>query len=238
MVNGTIWIAEDNLVMQSVYSDILGRLYNLRFIGSLFDFNNCLELEERPDLLILDLLFPEGRLHHRFTQYQSLLESVPFIVVSGLDEEDAVRLSINSGAVDFISKPFSKSEILVKIEKCFERQSENLNNDRALQLDPVTMSARNHFGSTSILTAKEFQILSLFIEAKSTIISRQKISDTLWKDTRVSYKTLDVHLTNIRRKIYSLGVALVQKNSGYGLELISNETLESTCDKELAGPVT
>jgi len=75
------------------------------------------------------------------------------------------------------------------------------------------------------LTAKEYRILSLFLQAPEHIVPRRSLVLTLWKDINVSEKTLDVHLSNIRRKITALGLTIVCTDAGYELQPSSRQTL-------------
>lgn len=215
----SIWVLEDDLQMQAIYQDMLGRNYQLTFFASLQKFRSSLSAEHpSPDLMILDLMVPDGSLHTVFDEYADILRMTPFLVVSGLDEQDAIRNSFGFGALDFISKPFSKSEIQVKIDIFLNRHATPLAGVSPVKLDPLSMTLYTENERSSELTAKEYRILSLFLQATEQTVPRRHLVLTLWKDINVSEKTLDVHLSNIRRKIAALGLTIVCTDAGYELQ--------------------
>ncbi len=210
-----IWIIEDDENMRFVYDDILKHLYQITFFDSLEGFAQGLSVQHPPDLLILDLVLPDGLLHLSFPEYAPSLKNVPFLVVSALDEEEAVRASLKWGALDYITKPFGKSEIQVKIEAHMNRLKPKLEVEPLFRVDPLTLTIFNHWGRSQELTSKEFRIMSLFLDASKNRISRKEIFETLWANVRVSQKTLDVHLSNVRRKIENLKLSIVLNDSDY-----------------------
>lgn len=221
-----IWVIEDDENMRFVYGDILGQLYHLSFFDSLEGFAQALSGQRPPDLLILDLVLPDGLLHQAFPHYAAALKDVPFLVVSALDEEDAVRASLRWGALDYITKPFGKSEIQVKIEAHLNRLALKDRKEPIFRVDPLTLTIFNQWGRSQELTSKEFRIMSLFLDAYENRISRKEIFETLWANVSVSQKTLDVHLSNIRRKIETLKLSIVLTDSDYHI-CLQDEAINS-----------
>jgi len=218
MLAKSIWVLEDDLHMQEMYQDMLAPKYELKFFPTLQEFKIGLEYFPRPQLLILDLVCPDGTLHTAFESFADLLKTTPFLVVSGLDEHLAVQNSFNWGALDFISKPFSKSEIQVKVDIFLNRQDKESMAPYLAQLDPLSMTLYTNKERSIELTAKEYRILSLFLQANDQRVLRRHLVLTLWKDINVSEKTLDVHLSNIRRKISSVNLTIVSTEAGYELQ--------------------
>lgn len=213
--NCRIWIIEDDENMRFVYGDILAHQYQLTFFESMEGCAQELAGQPAPHLLILDLVLPDGLLHQSFAQYANALKNVPFLVVSALDEEEAVRASLRWGALDYITKPFGKSEIQVKIESHLKRLAIKDTKEPIFRVDPLTLTIFNQWGRSQELTSKEFRIMSLFLDTYENRISRKEIFETLWANVRVSQKTLDVHLSNIRRKIEALKLSIVLTDSDY-----------------------
>jgi DNA-binding response OmpR family regulator len=214
----SIWILEDDLQMQAIYEDMLSRHYKLTLFSNLQEFRNGLKSLTPPGLMILDLMCPDGSLHSMFDELAPKLQETPFLIVSGLDEQAAIRLSFKVGALDFISKPFSKSELQVKIDIFLNRLANQEGGISKVNLDPLSMTLFTKNARSSELTAKEYRILSLFLHVPDLIVPRKHLVMTLWKDINVSEKTLDVHLSNIRRKIIELGLTLVCTDAGYELQ--------------------
>ncbi len=219
-----IWVVEDDAGLQFVYGEILGFRYNLTFFGTLEKFRAA--LKERadtstPDLLIMDLRLPDGSFLDLLMEADSpKLFSMPFLVVSSMDDLDALRICFEEGAIDYITKPFGKSELIVKIERIFlrppearvfhrEHSNETGAMGQEILLDPVTLTVRRGTLQSSPLTSKEFQILSVLKNAPQNALPRDQIVDRVWQKTKVTGKTLDVHLFNLRKKLVGLRVELV-----------------------------
>jgi DNA-binding response OmpR family regulator len=168
--------------------------------------------------MILDLMCPDGSLHSMFDELAPKLQETPFLIVSGLDEQDAIRSCFNGGALDFISKPFSKSELQVKIKIFLNRLTNQKVAISKVNLDPLSMTLFTKNARSSELTAKEYRIISLFLEASDLIVPRKHLVTTIWEGINVSEKTLDVHLSNIRRKITELGLTVVCTDACYALQ--------------------
>lgn len=219
----SIWILEDDQQMQAIYEDMLSRSYKLTLFSNLQEFRHGLDHLPAPDMMILDLMCPDGSLHTLFEELAPKLKETPFLIVSGLDEQDAIRNSFHVGALDFISKPFSKAELQVKIDIFLNRLTHQHQGIAAVKLDPLSMTLHTRSERSSELTAKEYRILSLFLQAPEQIVPRKHLVMTLWKDINVSEKTLDVHLSNIRRKIASLGLTIICTEAGYELQPTSQQ---------------
>jgi DNA-binding response OmpR family regulator len=224
MPANSIWILEDDQQMQAIYEDMLSRNYQLTLFSNLQEFRSGLQRLSPPDLMILDLMCPDGSLLTVFEEFAPKLKETPFLIVSGLDEQEAIRSSFKVGALDFISKPFSKAELQVKLDIFLNRLESQQNGIAAVKLDPLSMTLHTKNERSSELTAKEYRILSLFLQAQEQIVPRRHLVMTLWKDINVSEKTLDVHLSNIRRKIASLGLTIVCTEAGYELQPLSQHS--------------
>lgn len=210
----TIWVVEDDSGCQFVYEEILSPRFQTKIFSNLEDFlaarNSVIE-EERPHLVTMDLNLP-GRsfLSLLSSKEHNIFEDLPFLVVSSIDDLDALRLCYERGALDYITKPFSKNELLVKVERCLIGLRGELGKGEYddLVLDPTFLSATRRGITISNLTMKEMQILSLLRHARHNTILRQDIMSKVWGKISVSAKTLDVHMFNLRRKIVVLGLEI------------------------------
>lgn len=211
-----IWILEDDKACQFVYEEILGIRYRITFFDSLDPFKAALMGQERPDLLIADIRLPGDSFLSLLKTEDSMPIRVPFIVVSSVDDLDALRLCFKYGARDYITKPFGKSELIVKIERIL---GETASRENTIAVNPTSLTVLYRGKHSSALTSKEFQIVSQLREAPGNRRTREELTLGVWGDTNVGPKTLDVHLANLRRKLEPIGVRLefVSPNS-YQLE--------------------
>jgi DNA-binding response OmpR family regulator len=209
----TIWIVEDQLEAQFIYREILSPQYSLRFFERIETFLIFSQArisrksikEEIPKIIIADLKLPDGSFldfmkQNDFTPHLAY----PLIVVSSVDDLDTLRSCFHEGALDYLTKPFSKSELLVRIERILIK---NLKCS-AIQLDNEKLQIRTTRPGVAQLTLKELQIFSILKRTINVRVSRQQIQQSVWGDTKVGGKTLDVHLFNIRKKIHKLGLQI------------------------------
>lgn len=149
--------------------------------------------------------------------------SVPIIFCTARDtEEDTVR-GLNLGADDYISKPFSIKEVLARVEAVLRRSlrdeaSEIQNN--AIQYENLILDINTKKvyinGLDLPLTKKEFEILSLLLQKQGRVFSREELLKAVWPgDVFVTDRTVDVHITRLRKKIVPYDKNIVTR-LGYG----------------------
>ncbi len=217
-----VWILEDEPSAQFVYSEILSSLYELRFFNKISEYVEAAKLSPQPDLLIADIrLAEENFLAFLGTDAAFHAVQSPFIVVSSLDHLDSLRQCFNEGALDYLTKPFTRNEIIVKVERILKqtRDARPRPEDRII-LEPTTLRVK--WGDQDAkLTAKELQIFSILHLARGTAVARKKIQAEVWGDVKVSNKSLDVHVFHLRRKLAKIGLE-IQCDPAQGFRLVVN----------------
>lgn len=214
-----IWILEDDAGSQFVYEESLGMRYPLRVLSTLAEFKSAVASvqsgkERAPDLLIADLRLPDASLLDFVNSGEAsglFPFSFPFIVVSSVDDLDALRLCFSRGARDYITKPFGKGEIVVKVERIFSGMSDAKTDEARnfFNVDPISLTIRGAGEQSSSLTSKEFQIVTAMKQAPDHCIAKDDLINQVWGRERASASSLDVHLSNLRKKIAPLGLEIV-----------------------------
>ncbi|MDR2916048.1 MAG: response regulator transcription factor [Tannerella sp.] len=151
------------------------------------------------------------------------IASVPIIFCTARDTEDDTVRGLNLGADDYVSKPFSIKEVIARVEAVLRRsQRENVNEapESSLNYDKLIldMVAKKAYvsGVNLPLTKKEFEILSLFLQKQGRVFSREELLKTVWPDdVFVTDRTVDVHITRLRKKIVPYDKNIVTR-LGYG----------------------
>ena len=200
-----IWVLEDREADTFVYDEILGSEFKLSFFSSTSAlreaFENAIVL---PPLLIADIrLEGESFIDFLKTPAKKYLKMINVIVVSGVTSEEALNYCLDAGAVDYLVKPFNESELLVKVKRTIKKSLS------PVHLDYDQHIVQNHQGKVFNLTPKEFRIFNLLNQSFGSPISKEQIIESVWPSTRVGTRTLDVHITNLRRKIAQLGLQIV-----------------------------
>ena len=216
VVDKAIWVLEDDKGCQFVYEQTLDHRYKTRYFERIDEFSKELRAcyqkgkEHLPKLIVADLMLSDGNFLTYLTDGEKEIFDIPFIIVSSVDDIDALRFCFKEGALDYLTKPFKKNELLVKIENVlsgsFKKQtqtSEGVN--KSVNLDGVEVIS---------LTAKQKQLLSLFLASDDRSISRNDILEKVWQDTSVHPKTVDVHLYNLRRKVNEYGYIIRSDGGG------------------------
>lgn len=157
----------------------------------------------RYELIILDLTLPRKS---GFEVCRTLREHgvvIPILILTARDTTaDKVR-ALDSGADDFLTKPFAFEELVARLRALARRSSQTpgVLTVRDLVLDPKSRSVRR--GNASItLTPTEYELLALLMRERGRVLSREEISAALWdvRDSSLS-NIVDVHLSNLRKKI-------------------------------------
>ncbi len=163
-----------------------------------------LTLDEQPDLVLLDLGLPDvdGREVLRMLRAVS---AVPVIVTTARDGEPTIIDVLDIGADDFVIKPFGVHHLDARIRAVLRRGRDSPAPDPLtagdLALDPVTRVVTLS-GQTLDLTRREFDLLHYMMQRPGAVISRRELVAEVWRQPFVNAdKTIDVHLSGLRRKL-------------------------------------
>ena len=208
--------------------------YNLRNAGfSIIKASNgldALELIENntPDLIILDWMMPKmsGIDVCRTLRSRSETKLLPIIILSARSEDSDKSLGLDTGADDYISKPFSPKELLSRVKALLRRARPALVND-ILQHNNLTLSLSEmkvtYFDNEVKLGPKEFKLLTLLMERPGHIFSRGKLLDLVWgHGVYVEERTVDVHMSRLRKALKTSSKENIDpirtvRDGGYGL---------------------
>lgn len=146
---------------------------------------------------------------------------IPIIFVTAKDTENDTITGFNLGADDYISKPYSLREVIVRVKAVLRRTSSlPIKNDEILEYKGLSLNVLQKKvcidGTEVALTKKEFEILMLFLQNKGRVFSREDILSKVWNnEVYVLDRTIDVNITRLRKKIGEYGKRIVTR-LGYG----------------------
>jgi len=178
-----------------------------------------------PDLVVLDLMLPDadGIDVCRDLKRDNRTAHVPVVMLTARGEEFDRVLGLEIGADDYITKPFSPKELVARV-KAVLRRSEQRRTGDVIELPQDVIIDPNRFevtvgGRKTDLTTTEFKILSILAERRGWVFSRDEILSRLWGDEKaVLDRTIDVHITNLRKKLGKAG-RLIENVRGVGYKL-------------------
>ena len=188
------------------------------------------------DLILLDIMMGEisglemAKKLNQEPGAKNLDKSVPPIIfLTALSDEDTVLQGFKLGADDYISKPFRIAEVLARVAAVLRRTAEQetrnqeqrpiSNNDcivfEGIVVNKADMSLKVD-GETVVMTRKEIELLCYLLTHRGQILSREHLLKNVWDSNGfVMERTVDVHITHLRRKLGQYGKRIVTK-SGYG----------------------
>ena len=176
------------------------------------------------DLMLLDVMMGgmSGFAMAKKLKAIPATKDIPIVFLTARDTENDTVTGFNLGADDYISKPFSIREVLVRIRAVLRRTAERNGEPQAnmlsyqgleLNLDKKTVSID---GEEVPFTKTEFEILHLLLDEKGRVFSRQELIDRIWpKDVLVLDRTVDVNITRLRKKIGKFSKCIVTR-LGFG----------------------
>ena len=176
------------------------------------------------DLLLLDVMMGgmSGFAMAKKLKADPETKDIPVVFLTARDTENDTVTGFNLGADDYISKPFSIREVLVRIRAVLRRTAERNGEQQSnvlryqgleLNLDKKTVSID---GEDVPFTKTEFEILHLLLDEKGRVFSRQELIDRIWpKDVLVLDRTVDVNITRLRKKIGKFSKCIVTR-LGFG----------------------
>jgi two-component system alkaline phosphatase synthesis response regulator PhoP len=162
---------------------------------------------ENPDLIILDLMMPVLDGSEVCKKLRTRGDRTPIIMLTVRDKEIDKVLGLELGADDYMTKPFSLRELTARVRAVLRRAEGNsarpgVASFGGVRLDFKKFEATKN-GKPLDLTPLEFQLLELLVESKGEVLKRDDFLDGVWGEDNVSvsFRTVDSHIANIRRKV-------------------------------------
>jgi phosphate regulon transcriptional regulator PhoB len=223
MPKTTVLVVEDD-------ADIVELLeYNMRTAGfdvlAATDGYTALSVarEKHPDLIVLDLMIPEldGLEVCRELKRGVETRSIPVIMLTARGEEVDRIVGLELGADDYVVKPFSPRELLLRIRAVLRRSTSEITPEKAWHDEGLRVDFEAHKvtvdGEEITLTATEFKLLTELIRNPGKVMSRDQLLDRVWAYQFEGYaRTVDTHVRRLRQKIgrYSDWIETV-RGTGY-----------------------
>jgi len=204
-----IMVVEDDPALLRGLVDVL--VYNGYEVKGLADGGQALDagLNESFDLIVLDVMLPtlDG-----FSICKRIRQKKPdqgIIIITAKGSEDDIVTGFNAGADDYISKPFSLREVMVRVEAVLRRTGKTPG-DVEIRYREMFFDGKNlvveYQNRTAELTRKEMDIIAYLHRHRDRIVSKKELLIEVWQyaDANIETRTVDIHMLKLRKKIAQL----------------------------------
>jgi DNA-binding response OmpR family regulator len=163
-----------------------------------------------PDLIVLDLGLPDVEGVELCREFGAAIPMLPILILTARHEEADIVVSLDAGAVDYVTKPFRLAELLARIRAHLRRPDADEERHTVVGALLIDHAARRVWVAENELTLRprEFDLLSLLAIDAGRVVTRERIMDEVWDEHwHGSTKTLDVHISAVRRKLVASGTS-------------------------------
>ena len=181
----------------------------------------------KPDLVLLDLMLPDiagSEVARLIREGES--KRLPIIMVTARGEESDRVKGLELGADDYVTKPFSVKELLLRIKAVLRRQGDAAPPDaRVVSAGDIVLDTERHEvrvkGESVVLTALEFRLLKTFLERPGRVQTRETLLSDVWGiDADITTRTVDTHIKRLREKLGPAG-DIIETIRGVGYKLVA-----------------
>jgi two-component system, OmpR family, phosphate regulon response regulator PhoB len=205
-----VLVIEDEADLREVLHYNLTQAGHRPFTAATGDAGIKLALEVKPDIVLLDLMLPDvpGTIVAKSLRREPLTQSVPIIMVTAKAEEIDRIVGFELGADDYVVKPFSVRELLLRIDAVLRRGKTS--EQRVIEVAELRIDKDAHrvtVGPEEVpLTALEFKLLVTLIERRDRVQGRGTLLSDVWAmDSEIASRTVDTHVKRLRDKLGTAG---------------------------------
>jgi two-component system phosphate regulon response regulator PhoB len=205
-----VLVIEDEADLREVLQYNLTQAGHRAFTAATGDAGLKLALEVKPDIVLLDLMLPDvsGTLVAKSLRREPVTQFVPIIMVTAKAEEIDRIVGFELGADDYVVKPFSVRELLLRIDAVLRRGKTS--EQRVIEVAELRIDKDAHrvtVGPEEVpLTALEFKLLVTLIERRDRVQGRGTLLSDVWAmDSEIASRTVDTHVKRLRDKLGTAG---------------------------------
>lgn len=185
--------------------------------------------KEIPDLILLDIMLPsiDGITIAQIVRDDKAISHIPIIMMTAKNQDIDKFLGFESGADDYITKPFVIKELIYRIKAILKRAtkenplSQEPKGEQRLEVNNIVFDFENYQvlvdGKKCELTLKEYELIKYLVENKNIVLKRDQLLDKVWGyEYFGESRTLDVHIRNLRKKLGDNNQELIETIRGVG----------------------
>lgn len=218
------FLEDDNSIRELVVYTMNSTGFEATGFSKPSEFWEAME-KETPSLVLLDIMLPEedGLSILKKLRASPATRRLPVMMLTAKDSEFDKVLGLDSGADDYVPKPFGMMELMARIRTALRHSGQGENGGRTYQVGALYVDPGRHVvrdGERDVtLTLKEFQLLCLLLERRGTVFTRDQLLNTIWGyEFDGASRTVDVHIRTLRQKLGEAG-ACIETVRGIGYKV-------------------
>lgn len=212
-------VEDDPILARTLSLNLQLEGYTVVHQPTLHEAISSIQLGQLPQLVILDLGLTDGSGFDFLEFIKQNKIVVPVLILSAQSDEDSIVKGLLAGAKDFVKKPYGLKELLARV-KVVLRENKNDSSElvefEKLSVNKMTRIAM-YENQVLDLNRREFDILEYFIRNAERIVSREQLLQFLDKDLEIFDRTIDSHISHIRKSFKKLNLKTLKISSVYGL---------------------
>ncbi|MBO1030472.1 response regulator transcription factor [Tessaracoccus sp. SD287] len=212
-------VEDSDVIRAAVGSALRSRGHRVKLLADGTDLESAL-VQGRPDVVILDVMLPGGRDGFELLKVVRRLSRTGVIMLSARDEVESRVRGLTEGADDYISKPFTMSELLARVESLLRRVGDDGHVVTVADLniaDDATKVERD--GVEVTLTDTERKVLAELARSPGRVVSKTHLLTSIWGYEGYDENIVEVHVSSLRRRLEALGPRLIHTVRGRGYKL-------------------
>ncbi len=170
-------------------------------------------LKKAPSLIVLDIMLPDmdGTDVLKRLKDNNATRHIPVIMLTAKGDEIDKIVGLELGAEDYVTKPFSPREFILRVKAVLKRVNSGDVEDKTISHREITIDIERHkvsvAGKSISLSTKEFKLLKKLMSSRGRVLSRDSLLDSVWgEDCYVTERTVDTHIRRLRVKLFGAGV--------------------------------
>jgi two-component system OmpR family response regulator len=225
----TVLVVDDESGVRDLLSDALRMAGYATETAS--NGNEAFEVlrRRRADLCIVDINMPHMNGFEFLNKLREHDTATPVLLLSARDSSEDVAQGLRYGADDYVRKPFSLEELLLRVQAIMRRVNQDPGDDVVYECGRLVMNVDRHQVSLDDelveLSATEFRLLEVLIERKNRLVTREQLLREVWNiDFDSETSVLDTYISYVRRKIHKEDFAPVTTVRGVGFKLVDESS--------------
>lgn len=217
MDHSILLLEDDPLLGEGLVLQLQLASYTVRWCKSVREGIEAFDKEGPFDLALLDVSLPDGSGFDLCERIRAKTADMPVLFLTARTDEDSVVKGFETGANDYVRKPFGNRELVARLKNLIPSQKAALEGwkfagavllkgQRKLVMDGVSMT----------LNRREYEILSCLFQNPERIVSRERLVTEIDKDGEIFDRTIDSHVSHIRSKLKKAGLQKIRIESVYG----------------------